>query len=409
MKINVTKDPKRMGFDPKRLDRIGEHFQSYVEQKKLAGWLVSITRHSEPIYLAKSGLRDIEGGLPIEEDTLFRIYSMTKPITTVAAMILYERGLLDITDPVSKYIPSFANLRVFKQGSTQAPLTVPATEPMRIWHLMTHTSGLTYGFHHAHTTDAIYRANGYEWGWPPDVDLAGACDTWASMPLVANPGTEWNYSVSTDVLGRVVEVASGMRLDEFMKKEIFDPLSMVDTSFYIEPERASRLAALYMPGANGEITRLDAFGNACLSPQRVLSGGGGLVSTASDYAAFMAMMLNRGELDRVRILAPKTVDYMVTNHLPGNQDMDQIGRPIFSESNSAGVGFGLGFSVVINPADTKSLISKGTYAWGGAASTAFFIDPKEGLAISFMTQLLPSSTYPIRPELVQLVYSAMVD
>ena len=410
MKLEVTLDPRDMGFDAGRLERINEHFRSYVDQNKLAGWLIHVARRGEPVFFATYGMRDLEAGLPVENDTLFRIFSMTKPITSVAAMILFERGKLELTDPVSKYIPSFKETNVYLKGSYQAPATVPSATQVQVGHLLTHTAGLTYGFHYAHATDAIYRAKGFEWGQPKGMNLQQCCDAWAKMPLVCHPGSEWNYSVATDVLGRVVEIASGRSLDDFFRSEIFEPLGMTDTAFYVEGADQQRLGALYVPSPEtGAPLRFDQFGNAALAPPTVLSGGGGLVSSAHDYFAFMTMLLNKGVLNSRRILSPRTVDLMTMNHLPGHKDLEEIGRPLFSESSYAGVGFGLGFSVVIDQAPTKLPASVGTFAWGGAASTAFMVDPKEELTVLFMTQLLPSSTYPIRPQLTQLVYQALVD
>jgi CubicO group peptidase (beta-lactamase class C family) len=349
----------------------------------------------------------------VTDDTLWRIYSMTKPVTSVAIMMLYEEGRLALTDPVSRFIPSFADVRVYTGGSDLRPVTVPATEPVRIWHLLTHTAGLTYGFHRVHPVDALLRAAGFEWATPPGVDLAGACDIWAGLPLLFQPGAEWNYSVATDVLGRVVEVASGQRLDEFFTARILGPLGMTDTAFWAGPEAASRLAALYIPGPGGTAARADALGQAYLSPPGMLSGGGGLVSTAADYHRFTQLILDRpgspaGELDGTRLLSPRTVGYMTRNHLPGGLDLATFGRPLYAESPFLGVGFGLGFAVVIDPVPGRVVCAPGELSWGGAASTAFWIDPEAGLTVSFFTQLLPSSTYPIRPQLRQLVYQALV-
>jgi CubicO group peptidase (beta-lactamase class C family) len=351
--------------------------------------------------------------LPVEPDTLWRLYSMTKPVTSVAAMMLYEEGAFELTDPVARFIPSFADARVYTGGSDQKPATVPAAGPVRIWHLLTHTAGLTYGFHRVHPADALYRAAGFEWAWPPGMDLAGACDVWAGIPLLFQPGAEWNYSVATDVLGRVVEVASGQRLDDFFSTRIFGPLRMNDTGFYAGEQQAGRLAALYGRGRDGRAARLDAFGEAARTPPSMLSGGGGLVSTAADYHRFTQMLLHRadspaGELDGVRLLSPRTVAYMARNHLPGGVDLETYGRPLFAEAPFRGVGFGLGFAVVIGPVAGKVVCSAGELSWGGAASTAFWIDPGEELTVSFFTQLLPSSTYPIRSQLRQLVYQSLI-
>jgi len=412
--LKAEVDPAEVGLDPNRLERLDRHFTRYVDNGKLPGWLLSISRNGRLAHVSACGVRDMEARLPVETDTLWRIYSMSKPVTSVAAMILYEEGAFELTDPVSAFIPSFADVRVFTGGSDLKLVTVPATEPMRIWHLLTHTSGLTYGFHRSHPVDARYRAGGFEWGHPPGLDLAACCDAWAGMPLLFQPGAEWNYSVSTDVLGRVIEVASGQSLDEFLARAVFGPLGMTETAFYVGEEDSGRLAALYTPGQGGQAVRLDAMGKVAVSRPDFLGGGGGLISTAGDYHRFTQMLLGRpespaGELDGTAVLGPRTVAYMTRNHLPGGADLETFGRPLFAEAPFRGMGFGLGFAVVIDAAAGKTLTSAGEYSWGGAASTAFLVDPAEGLTVSFFTQLLPSSAYPIRSQLRQLVYQALTD
>jgi len=412
--LTVEVDPAEVGLDPERLARIGAHFDRYVADGRLPGWLVTVRRGGRLAYVARCGSRDAEADLPVTDDTLWRIYSMTKPLTSVAAMMLYEEGKLALNDPVGAFIPSFADVRVYTGGSDVRPVTVPAVEPVRVWHLLTHTAGLTYGFHRVHPVDAMYRAAGFEWSSPPGMDLAAACDAWSGLPLLFQPGAEWNYSVATDVLGRVVEVASGQSLDEFFAAQILGPLGMTDTSFWADAEAAPRLAALYFPGPDGVAARLDALGAAALAPPDMLSGGGGLVSTAADYDRFTQLLLSRpdspaGELDGVRLLSPRTVGYMARNHLPGGLDLETFGRPLYAESPFRGVGFGLGFAVVIDPVPGRVVGSAGELSWGGAASTAFWIDQAADLTVSFFTQLLPSSTYPIRPQLRQLVYQALTD
>jgi CubicO group peptidase (beta-lactamase class C family) len=410
--LTINTDPAELGLDKERLKRIDAHFARYVEDGRLAGWLLTIGRHGHLAHVARCGSRDLEAGLPVTDDTLWRIYSMTKPITSVAAMILYEEGRLALTDPVSEFIPAFKDVRVYDGGSDQKQVTVPAAEPVRIWHLLTHTAGLTYGFHRVHPVDALYRAAGFEWGTPPGADLAQACDIWATIPLLFQPGAEWNYSVATDVLGRVVEVASGQQLDDFFEDRIFRPLGMTDTAFSADADAASRLAALYRPSRDGRAVRLDELGQAALRQPRMLGGGGGLVSTAADYDRFTRMLLATdaspaGELDGMKLLSPRTVGYMARNHLPGNKDLETFGRPLYAESPFRGVGFGLGFAVLLDPVPGKVIGTAGELSWGGAASTTFWIDQAEGLTVSFFTQLLPSSTYPIRPQLRQLVYQAL--
>lgn len=408
--LEVTVDPTEVGLDPGRLARLGPHLRRYVDDGFLPGWTVVVTRSGEVAHVEHYGRRDLESGAPVEIDTIFRAYSMTKPITAVAALMLWEEGRFELNDPVRRYVPSFGEARVWRSGSVTNPVTEPVTEEMRVWHLFTHTAGLTYGFLYAHPVDDLYRRAGYEWGVPPGVDLAGACDTWAAMPLLFQPGREWNYSVATDVLGRVVEVVAGKPLDEVFRERIFEPLGMTDTHFSVPEEDHHRLAALYMPQpGTRQAVRLDAMGNAALTPPTFLSGGGGLVTTAHDYQRFASMLLRRGALDGVRLLGTRTVEYLASNHLPGDADLTEFGRPLFAETTYDGVGFGLGVSVTIDPAKAKVPGSFGDFGWGGAASTWFNVDPVEDLTVLFLTQLLPSSTWPLRSQLKTLVRQAIVD
>lgn len=404
-----TADPASLGFAADRLERISTHFRRYVDDGRLTGWQVLVSRHGEVAYQDTYGHRDADAGVAWSDDTLVRMFSMTKPITSVAAMMLYEQGAFELKDPVSRFIPAFGDTRVYRSGNHMKPVTEGMTEPMRIWHLLTHTAGLTYGFHHQHVTDAIYRSRGFEWGSPPGSTLAECCDAWAAMPLAFQPGTEWNYGVSTDVLGRVIEVASGQSLDVFLQDHVLGPLGMVDTGFFVRPEQLDRAARLYSPNPSTGKAVVSPLEATATSLPSFLSGGGGLWGTASDYLRFCHMLLNGGELDGVRLLGSRTVDYMTENHLPGGADLEEFGRPLFAETSFDGVGFGLGFSVSLDPVANKVLSSPGEYAWGGAASTAFWCDPYEDIAVVFLTQLLPSSTHPIRPQLKQLVYQALVD
>ena len=405
--LAVEVEPGEVGFDATRLARIGAYLQRYLDDGLLPGYLLAVTRYGRVAYLATGGWQHVEDRVPLRTDSLFRIYSMTKPITTVAAMMLYEQGQFELSTPVSRFIPAFADVRAYAGGSDLKPLSVPATEPMRMGHLLTHTSGLTYGFHRTHPVDALYRAAGFEWGYPADVDLASACDIWAGLPLLYQPGAEWVYSLATDVLGRVVEVLSGQTLEEYFAEHILGPLGMADTSFGVPAAKTARLARLYLAAPGGGIVAGDTLGAEPL--QRTLfSGGGGLVSCAHDYHRFSQLLRRGGELDGVRLLGPRTVAYMTRNHLPGGADLEQFGRPLFAETPLRGVGFGLGFSVVIDPVRAGTLGNAGEYGWGGAASTAFFIDPVEQTTLLFFTQLLPSSTLPLRTYLRQLVNQALV-
>ena len=397
--LTVEIDPQDAGFDAQRLARIDRHYARYVDEGKLPGYLCVIARDGRVVHVAKGGRRDVEADLPVTDDTLWRIYSMTKPITSVAAMMLWEEGAFELKDPVAKFIPAFADSRVWAGGSQQKPLTRAAIEPVRMWHLLTHTSGLTYGFHYAHPLDGVYRDHGFEFGTPPGMDLSQAVHAWAALPLQFEPGTEFNYSVSTDVLGHAVEVISGQSLDAFFRERILGPLGMLDTAF--SAVDADRLAALYSPG----LVLNERLGAAALKPPAFLSGGGGLVSTAADYHRFTTMLVNDG----APLLAPRTLRYMARNHLPGGAELKAVARPTISETQNDGMGFGLGFSVVLDPPATKVLCAPGEIAWGGLASTAFFVDRESRVSVQFFTQMVPSSTYPLRSQLRNLVYQAMVD
>ena len=407
--LKIEVDPTDVGLDAGRLARIDEHFARYVDDGRLPGWLVAVARGGQVAHLSTYGHRDVEDGKPVELDTVFRMYSMTKPITSVAAMMLAEEGAFELKDPVSRFIPAFAGQRVYRSGGLR-PETDPVVEPMRIWHLLTQTSGLTYGFHHAHPVDEQYRVAGFEWAAPAGLDTAGCCEAWAGIPLLFQPGSEWNYGHSTDVLGHLVEVVSGQRLDEFFADRILGPLGMTDTGFAIADDERHRLAALYVANpADGQRLKFDALGAVESEPPPFLSGGGGLVSTAADYLRFIDMLRRGGELDGTRLLGTRTVAYMRQNHLPGGADLEQFGRPLFSETTFDGVGFGLGFSVTVDPVKLRVPSSVGDFGWGGAASTFFSIDPVDDIAVLFLTQLLPSSTHPIRSQLRALVSQALVD
>lgn len=408
--LTPTVDPADAGFDPDRLARIDRRLQRYVDDRLLPGFLVAVLRDGEVVHVGTGGHRDVEAAAPVTTDTVWRIYSMTKPITTVAAMSLWEEGAFELRDPVRRYIPSFGDLRVWRSGSVTNPVTEPVTEDMEVWHLMTHTSGLTYGFLYAHPVDELYRRAGFEWGVPPEHDLEATVDRLATLPLLFQPGTEWNYSMATDVLGRLVEVVAGAPLDQVLRERVFEPLGMHETGFHAPDEVHDRLAALYAPTpGTKEIFRLDAFGDAAKRPPAAFLGGGGLVSTASDYLRFAEMLRRQGAFDGGRLLCPRTVEMMAANHLPANLDLTAFGRPLFSETTFDGVGFGLGVSVTLDPVTAKVPGSVGDHGWGGAASTAYWVDPVEDLTVLFLTQLLPSSTHPLRSQLKQLVHQAIVD
>jgi CubicO group peptidase (beta-lactamase class C family) len=407
--LDVEVDPVAVGLDPERLSRIAPHFDAHVKQGHFAGWLSAIGRDGQVAWIGQGGRRHEANDLPVEADTIWRIYSMTKPVTSLAAMMLFEEGRFDLNDEVATWLPEFARPEVYVEGSVEDPVTRPASGPIRVWHLLTHTAGLTYGFQRCHPVDEIYRHRGFDFGPAKGLDLAGAVQQFATMPLVFDPGTAWNYSVATDVVGRLVEVWGEMPLDEFFSKRIFEPLGMTDTGFYCPEASLGRLAELYVYAGGDAYRPGGAMSVAATRPPAMFSGGGGLVSTARDYHRFATMLLQGGALGDVRLVAPSTIALMSTNLLPGGADLEALAQDGFSEVTMSGIGFGLGLSCVIDQARNRMPTSEGTLSWGGAASTTFWVDPSEDLTVVFFTQLLPSSIYAIRRELQRLVYQAIVD
>ena len=395
-----------VGLSGARLAQIDGWMDRLVADGKLPGLSVTVTRRGRVAYTRSTGQSDLARGTPMAADTLVRIYSMTKPLTSVAIMMLYEEGRFQLDDPISRFLPYFANQRVFAGGNRGKMDTVPAARDITFRDLLTHTSGLTYGFMQATLVDAAYRDNGVDFQ-TADATLGEVVERAAALPLLAQPGAEWNYSIATDVLGHLVAVISGQSFDSFLQERVICPLGMTDTSFVVPPEKLSRFAANYVPGADGLALLDDPATSRFLLPGKICSGGGGLVSTVGDYLRFCQMMLNKGALEGTRLLGRKTVELMTSNHLRG--DMAAMGQPRFSESSYEGVGFGLGFSVMLDPARAQVLGTAGEYAWGGAASTAFWIDPAEEMSVVLLTQLTPSSTYPIRRELRVLTYQAIID
>jgi len=405
--LEVEIEPAAAGFDPDRLNRLDNRLGRFVDEGRLAGWQVVVSRHGKVVHASCRGERDAARHLPIESDTIYRIFSMTKPITALAAMILVEQGELLLTDPISRWLPEFANPRIFVGGSDLAPTTVPATEPIRVRHLLNHTAGFAYGFLRAHPVAMMYRNAGLDEFGAGSNTLAQMCEQWAAMPLVFEPGTEWQYSIASDVLGRLIEVVSGTPLDAFFDKHILGPLGMVDTAFRMPEDKRDRLAELYLSTPAG-FTAASSISEAIFT-ERWPSGGAGLVSTAADYRRFTQLLLRDGELDGVRLLAPATARLMHANHLPGNQDLASVGRLLFAEFPMTGMGFGLSMATMLDVAAAGMAGSVGDYGWGGFASTAFVVDPKLDLTYEFYTQLMPSSALPIRPLLRQLIHQAIVE
>jgi len=398
----------RLGFDKARLARIGTFLdETYIATGLLPHAQVTVTRRGETVWASSHGQADPERGKPLGDDAIFRIYSMTKPLTSIAFMMLVEEGKVGLDDPVHRFIPSWRGLEVMTGGQAGAFTTEKTKAPMRMVDLLRHTSGLSYGLQTGPLSDA-YRAAQFGGARGPDLD--GMIAKLAELPLQFSPNDAWNYSVSTDVLGYLVGKISGMPFEQFLKERLFEPLGMVDTGFHVREGQAHRFVSCYTLNDKGErILQDDAETSRYHKPPHFVSGGGGLVSTSADYVRFCQMLLNKGELDGHRYIAPKTLELMATNHLPGGKDLTETSISLFSESSYAGTGFGLGFAVVMDPMKTLIAGSVGEFYWGGMASTAFWIDPLEEISCVFMTQLIPSSTYPLRRQLRTLVYSALVE
>lgn len=395
-----------LSFDPERLARLDKHLARFVDDGRLVGWQLALMRDGRIEHESLYGWRDREAHLPVEADTLWRIASMTKPVVSVAALTLWEEGFFELTDPVSKWIPSFADARVYRSGMGRNVVTEPVAEPLRVWHLMAHTSGLTAGWIYDSPVDALYRDAGYEIGMPPEAQtLADCVEDWARLPLMFQPGTRWGYGVSHEVLGRLVEIWTGQPLDVALSSRVLDPLGMKDTVFWCDDSRRNRLAALYLPNEEGTAVRAD-FTDAVCEPPRILSGGGGLLSTMQDYLRFTQMLAQEGRLDGTQLLSPTTVRLLCADHLP--PAVGAMSTAGFPPNAFDGVRFGLGVAVVVDPIASHSPGNRGEFYWGGITSTLFWVDPLERLSCVFMTQLWPARTYPLRSQLRQMVYGALV-
>lgn len=395
------------GLNAGQLARIEAHLEeNYLAKGKVAGTLTAVWRR-ELAYLNAQGQRDLASGAPMTEDTIFRIYSMSKPITSIALMMLYERGVFQLGDPVHRWIPEWANQRVYVSGIYPNFQTRPVDRPMTVKDLLTHMSGLTYDFMAATNVDAAYRKVGLRLQGS-GLTLDTFAERLASLPLLFSPGQAWNYSFATDICGLLVERMSGLPLDQFLQQEIFGPLKMVDTGFSVPESERHRFASNYERAADRSLRCIDeASTSPFCQPATFFSGGGGLVSTAQDYLRFCRMLLGGGTLEGARIIGPKTLALMGTNHLPGGGDLTQWAQGSFSETTYEGIGFGLGFAVNLGMAATSAVGSQGELFWGGAASTIFWVDPEEDLACVFLTQLMPSGTYNFRGQLKSLVYAAI--
>ena len=399
-----------LGFDAGRLARIPDFLkQTYIDNGRLPNAQMVVARGGKPVHYTRLGAMG-EDGRELPDDALFRIASMTKPVTSIAFMQLVERCEVALEDPVTKVFPEFADLEVYAGGGGSIPFApgVPAS-PMRFVDLLTHMSGFTYGLQNRNNLDAAYREHNFDFA-RDHLDSDEFVGRLSKLPLEFAPGQGWNYSVSTDVLGIAVERISGMRLGEYFEKHIFAPLGMTDTRFGVKEADLDRLvdAYAYRPGQSPRMISA-GMTSKLAQPGTFDSGGGGLVGSIADYHRFATMLLNGGALDGARIVSPKTLRLMRTNHLPNNADLTEMSSSLFSEANNAGTGFGLGFAMVIDPAKTLMPSSLGEFYWGGAYSTAFFVDPVEQITCVFMTQVYPSSTYPIRRQLKTLIYSALTE
>lgn len=402
--------PESVGLSSAQLAKIDVHLKrNYIDPGKIAGCLTLVHRGGETVYLSALGQRDRERNLPMEEDTIVRIYSMTKPLTSIALMSFFEEGRFQLNDPVAKFIPEFANLEVYESGVQPSFITQPARTPMTIKHLLTHMSGLTYGFMLRTNVDAAYRK--LKVGERPGTtDLQGMIEQLAGLPLEFEPGSAWNYSVATDVCGYLVQKLADKPFAEVLHERILKPLGMVDTDFFVPADKVDRFAANYHRGRDRSLKLLDdPRSSSYLVPPLLPSGGGGLVSTAGDYLKFCRMLLEGGSLDGERIIGPRTLELMTQNHLPDDRDLTELSVGAFSETAYEGNGFGLGFSVTLDPVLAAGHGSAGDFGWGGMASTIFWVDPEEDLTVIFLTQFVPSGTFNFRAQLKSIIYSAIVD
>ncbi|MDP2260941.1 MAG: serine hydrolase domain-containing protein [Caulobacter sp.] len=404
------------GLDADRLERITGHIErNYIATGKIAGCQVQVTRHGHTAYARSFGHRDRERSTPWSDDTIVRIYSMTKPITSVALMTLFEQGRFQLDDPVSRFVPEWKKHRVWVSGEGANMVTEAPNRPVTFRDMLCHTGGLTYGSMLAHLTglpiehpvDKAYDEIGVRRGEGETLDdfLAKL----GEIPLRYQPGERWMYSLATDVCGALVERVSGVPFDQYLREVIFEPLGMNDTAFHVPAAKTDRFAANYsrMPDKSLRLSD-DPTKSPYLRDPTFKSGGGGLVGTMADYVRFAEMLCRGGELDGARILGPRTLDLMTHNHLKGGVDLTEMAIGSFSETANAGIGFGLGFAMTIDQTATGGL-SSGDYYWGGAASTIFWVDPVEDLTVVFMTQLMPSASFDFRGQLKSLVYSAIVD
>lgn len=379
--------------------KLDELLSSYVKDNRLAGVVGAIVSPNETLFSKVMGFRELETRTPMAWDSVFRIYSMTKPITSIAAMMLWEEGVFDLDDPVADYLPSFKDTKVLEEDGTIRP----ALRPITIRHILCHTAGITLPAFADNHLVPLYLERGID-GSRSKGNLADVVDQLGELPTFFDPGSRWSYSMATDIVGRLVEVWSGMKFETFLQERIFMPLGMFETGFSCSPENISRLTSNYS-AENGALGPLidGAKESRFLKPPEFVSGSGGLLSTASDYIRFLQMLLNGGQINGTQILRTETLSLMIQNHLNG--DMDDMGAGDFNETSWKGIGFGLGFNIVLDPARAHFSGPTGEYGWTGAAGTAFFVNPKLNIAALLLTQYMPSHAYPLRAEFREAVYN----
>jgi CubicO group peptidase (beta-lactamase class C family) len=403
-----TTSPEAVGMSSARLRNVSRLVQRYIDDQRLPGAISLVARGGQVVHFETYGRMDVERDKAMRADAIFRFYSMTKPIASVGLMMLYEEGRFQLDDPAARFIPELKDLEVFVSGTADHFETRDPAREMTVRDLLMHTSGLV-ARDTASPVGELYRRAGFAGGDSAGT-LADMIEKLARIPLQVDPGSRWIYGISTDLVGYLCEVISGLPFDRYLQERILGPLGMVDTGFNVPAAKLDRFAALYAPQTGTPLYKLidDPATSPYAGQRTYFSGAGGLVSTAADYLRFCTMLANRGELDGVRILGPRTLDLMTINHLPGGKDLATMAQNA-AETQREGQGFGLGFAVLLDQATAQIIGTPGEYYWGGAASTAFFVNPKEDLIMLFLTQLRPSSTYPIRRELRATIYSAIVE
>jgi CubicO group peptidase (beta-lactamase class C family) len=420
--------PEALGFSSARLARLDAALDAYVDEGKLPGYQIAITRHGKVAHARSYGRMDVEAGRALEPDTIFRIYSMSKVVTGIATLIAYERGHFLLTDPVALYLPALGDMKVRHHDEATGKTTlIEAKNPITVLDLLRHTAGISYSFNAPPPLGARYvelsLTPGLR-GLPDDAglgptgkdekaDLGDMVERLGTLPLLFEPGTAWHYGINQDVLGALIEVTSGQSFPDFLKTHLFEPLRMRDTAFHVPDNKVSRFSNCYGPTEEGGMRLLDtATTSEYRTPPAMPGGGGGMVSTTRDYLRFSMMLANRGSLQGRRVLGRKTVDLAMSDQLPlsvfGPRPLGPAGARTYG-NGGIGVRFGLTGSVVTEPAFTALPMSKGTFGWGGAASTFFWVDPEEDLTVVFMTQLVLSGSYPLRAQLFTHVNAALTD